>query len=43
MEKVILTPQLCELVWGGDVALEISGHTQALLDDSLGGFVLQVE
>jgi hypothetical protein len=43
MEKVILTLQLCELMWDSDVALFISSHTQALLDDGPGGGVLQVE
>jgi hypothetical protein len=43
MEKVILTLQLRKLVWDGDVALVISYHSQALLDDSPGGGVLQVE
>jgi hypothetical protein len=39
-EKVILTLQLRKLAWHGDVALFISSHTQALLDDGLGGGVL---
>jgi hypothetical protein len=43
IEKVILTPQLCELAWGSDVALFISGHIETLLDNSFGGVVLQVE
>jgi hypothetical protein len=43
MEKVIRILQLRKLAWDGDVALVISGHTQALLDDSPGGDVLHVE
>jgi hypothetical protein len=34
MEKVILTLQPGELAWDGNVALFISSHTHALLDDS---------
>jgi hypothetical protein len=43
MEKVILALQLCELAWGNDVVLFISGHTQTLLDNNHGSVVLQVE